>query len=113
MKRKPKTSQLKRRRRSGARAASIADDHVLAPGADEVEAPGDPRSESSHAVYCDNEVLAALRLRCAPWGFDEAGILANGDSAASPPDGISIQARASPALGEQPMDGLVLVLFAG
>jgi hypothetical protein len=66
---KPKTSQLKRRRRSGAQAAPIADDHVLAPGADEVEAPGDPRSESSHAVYCDNEVLAGFAIALRAMGL--------------------------------------------
>jgi hypothetical protein len=40
----------------GAGAAPIAvDDTVVAPGSEQAEAPADPRGESSHVVYCDNE----------------------------------------------------------
>jgi hypothetical protein len=42
--------------RTGADAAPVAvDDPVVAPNANQAEAPTDPGGESAYVVYCDNE----------------------------------------------------------
>jgi hypothetical protein len=54
--RESKTPQREPRGPPGVYSAPIAvNDSVAATSPDQAEAPADPRGESSHAVYCDNE----------------------------------------------------------